>query len=115
MKRLAMGLLLASALAAAACSAREATSNVATLDAPARQACADLQVVIQARASGGLGVSDLRARLAQVYNEAIASVNPIIRARAVALYADATVMAAGGEGTSLNADLAAMNQACGAG
>lgn len=112
MKRL-VGLVFVCAVAAAACSASQATSNVATLDAPARQACADLQAVIQARASGTMDSGSLRAWLGKVYDEASASVNPIIKTRAVALFADATVMASGGEGTSLNADLQAMSQACG--
>jgi hypothetical protein len=110
------GLLCAVAVAAAllvgACSASQATSNVATLDAPALQACRDLRDVIQARAAGGLRAADLRSRLGQVYNQAAASVNPIIKARAVAVFADATEIASGGEGRSLTADMAAMLQIC---
>ena len=103
---------VAVALLVAACSASQATSNVATLDAPALQACRDLRDVIQARAAGGLRAADLRSRLGQVYNEAAASVNPIIKARAVAVFADATEIASGGEGRSLTADMAAMLQTC---
>jgi hypothetical protein len=111
MKRFLIALVVTLALAPA-CSAGQATSNVATLDAPALQACRDLRAVIQARAAGGLATANLRARLGQVYNEASGSVNPIIKAKAVALFADATEMASGGEGRSLTADLASMLQTC---
>jgi len=103
---------VAASLSVSACSVGQATSNVATLDAPALQACRDLRDVIQARAAGGLRPADLRSRLSQVYNEAAASVNPIIKAKAVALFADATEIASGGEGRSLTADLASMLQTC---
>jgi len=105
-------LAVVGALAAGACSAGQATSNVATLDAPALQACRDLRAVIQARAAGTLRPADLRTRLGQVYDEAASSVNPIIKARAVAVFADATEIASGGEGSSLTSDLAAMLQTC---
>jgi len=103
---------VAGLLAAVACSANQATSNVATMDAPALQACRDLRAVIQARASGTLKPADLRARLSQVYTEAASSMNPIIKARAVAVFADATEIASGGEGRSLPGDLTAMLQTC---
>ena len=103
---------VAAALLVAACSASQATSNVATLDAPALQSCRDLRDVIQARAAGSLSTADLRSRLSQVYNEAASSVNPIIKAKAVALFADATEIASGGEGRSLTADMASMLQTC---
>ena len=112
MRGLLCAVAVAAALLVAACSASQATSNVATLDAPALQACRDLRDVIQARAAGGLRAADLRSRLGQVYNEAAASVNPIIKARAVAVFADATEIASGGEGRSLTADMAAMLQTC---
>jgi len=112
MRRILSALALAAALSSAACSASQATSNVATMDAPALQACRGLRAVIQARAAGGLAVADLRSRLGQVYTEASSSVNPIIRARAVAVFADATEIASGGEGRSLTADMASMLQAC---
>jgi hypothetical protein len=112
MRGLLSALALAFALSAAACSAGQATSNVATLDGPALQACRDLRGLIQARAAGGLSAADLRARLGQVYKEAAASVNPIIKAKAVALFADATEIASGGEGRSLTADMASMLQTC---
>jgi hypothetical protein len=112
MGRLVAAMAVVGALAVGACSAGQATSNVATMDAPALQACRDLREVVQARAAGSLRPADLRARLGQVYNEAASSVNPIIKARAVAVFADATEIASGGEGTSLSSDLAAMLQAC---
>ena len=110
--RVVSGLVVAVALAAAACSASQATSNVATMDAPALQACRDLRDVIQARAAGGLGAAELRVRLGKVYEEAQGSVNPILKAKAVALFADATEIASGGEGRSLTSDLASMLLTC---
>jgi hypothetical protein len=59
-----------------------------------------------------LSARDLRAKLGDVYAEAAASGNTLVKTRAVALYADATVLATGGEAPSLDADLAAMTQAC---
>ena len=112
MRGLFSAMAMAAALLVAACSASQATSNVATLDAPALQACRDLRGVVQARAAGGLRPADLRSRLSQVYNEAAGSVNPIIKAKAVALFADATEIASGGEGRSLTADMASMLQTC---
>jgi hypothetical protein len=71
--------------------------------------------VIEARATGGIASGDLRARLGAAYGDAQASANPIIRARAVALFADATEIASGGEGRSIASDLAAMDRACSGG
>jgi hypothetical protein len=68
--------------------------------------------VIQARSTGLLDARELQGELGQVYAAASTSVNPIIRARAVALLADATQIASGGEGRSLDADLAALSQVC---
>ena len=48
MRGLLCAVAVAAALLVAACSASQATSNVATLDAPALQACRDLRDVIQA-------------------------------------------------------------------
>jgi hypothetical protein len=104
--------LLAIAFVASACSANDATSNVANMDGPARQACGDLRAVVQARASGSLSAQDLRDRLGRIYGEASNSANPILRARAVAIYGDATELAAGGDAGSLDADLAAMSKEC---
>jgi hypothetical protein len=111
-KRFLAGLATAIALVASACSVNQATSNVATLDAPAKQACSDLKAVIQARSTGLLDARELQGELAQVYGAASTSVNPIIRARAVAVLADATEIASGGEGRTLDSDLAALNQVC---
>lgn len=104
--------VVVAALMGAACSASEATSNVGTLDASAVEACRELRLVMQARAGGRIQPADLRARLSQVYTKALSTANPIIRARAVAVFADATEIASGGEGRSLGADLEAMDQAC---
>ena len=112
MRRLLVAVALTVAVVPSACSVNQATSNVATLDLPAKQACSDLKAVIQARSTGLLDARELQGELAQVYAEASVSVNPIIRARAVAVLADATEIAAGGEGRSLDADLAALNQVC---
>jgi hypothetical protein len=112
MRSFLAGVALSMAVLSSACSVNQATSNVATLDGPARQACSDLKAVIQARSTGLLDARELQGELAQVYASAATSVNPIIRARAVAVLADATQIAAGGEGRSLTADLAALNQAC---
>ena len=95
-----------------ACSANDATSNVANLDAPAARACQAVRAVIRGRAAGAVTPADLRARLQAAYNEAQTSANPVIRARAVALFTDATEIATGGTGQSLGADLTAMDRSC---
>ena len=82
------------------------------MDPPATRACASLSQVLQDRAAGSLSAVDLRSRVGTIYNEAQTSSNPLIRARAVALYADATVMVTGGEAGRLDADLTALNQVC---
>ena len=110
-----MAFALCASLLGGACSTSEAMSNVGTLDGPAVRACDEVRTVIQARATGGLAPGDLRARLAMAYSEAQASTNPIIRTRAVALFADATEIASGGEGHSIASDLAAMNRTCSGG
>jgi hypothetical protein len=112
MRRTLAALALVTALVPAACSVNQATSNVGTVDAPAKQACSDLTAVIQARSTGLLDARELQGELAQVVASASTSVNPIMRARAVAVLADASQIAAGGEGRSLDADLAALNQLC---
>jgi hypothetical protein len=113
MRRSLYAAALASVLVlAGACSVNQATSNVGTLDQPARQACGDLKAVIQARSTGILDARELQGEIAQVYAEASTSVNPIMRARAVALFTDATQLAAGGEAGSLDRDLQAMDQLC---
>jgi hypothetical protein len=114
MRKALVGFTLCAALLAGACSTREATSNVA-LDPPAVKACREVRAVIQARAAGGIAAGELRAQLAAAYNDAQASANPIIRVRAVALFADATEMASGDEGHSIGFDLAAMDRTCSGG
>jgi hypothetical protein len=113
MKRLALAVAFVAGVAlSAGCSAGTATSNVATLDLGATRACAGLRLLVQRRAT--LSPVDLRSRIAQVYADASASSNPIIRARAVALYADATYLVAGAEPGSFRTDLAAMQSSCAA-
>ena len=110
MKRLALALALAVVMGTAACSVNSATSNVATMDAGATKACADLRDLAGNRA--GLSARDLRDRIGQMFTDAQGSANPIIQARAVALYTDATYLAEGAEPGSFKADLAAMEAAC---
>src|SRR5947209_363025 len=112
MKRLVVPIGLFAIAFLVACSANDATSNVATLDGPATRACGDVRAVVQARASGTTRPTALRAKLQAAYNDAQTSVNPVIRARAVALLTDATEIATGGAGQSLAADLAAMETSC---
>lgn len=97
---------------AGACSVNQATSNAGNMDEPARRACADLQAVIQAKASGAVDAASLLGELTQVASEASTSANPIFRARAIAVLSDASQIASGGEGRSLDADLASLNQLC---
>jgi hypothetical protein len=111
MKKMLASLAMGCALVVG-CSANQATSNVATMDEPARQACNSLTAVIQARSNGLLGPRELQAKIAEVYGLASSSSNPILRARAVAVFADATQLVSSGESGSLDADLAAMSQAC---
>jgi len=109
-KRIGLALALAAALGMTGCSAGTATNNVATMDTAAKKACAELRQVGHDRAS--LSPRDLRDRIGQINNDAEASANPIIRARAVALYTDATLMAEGSEPGSFNTDLAALEKTC---
>jgi hypothetical protein len=108
MKRLVVAALVA--LSAAACSVSAATGNVATVDAGATKACADLRQFVQDRA--GLSPRAVLDRMGQLNADAQASANPIIQARAVALYTDASYLAQGAGSGSLASDLAAMKQAC---
>jgi hypothetical protein len=112
MKRVAVILVLGAALAGASCSPSAETGGITTMDPSATRACAGLSQVIQGRAAGTLSAASLRTRAGDIYGDAQTSSNPLIRARAVALFADATVMASGGEAGRLDADLAAMNQVC---
>ncbi len=111
MRKLLVGGVLAVVLGAA-CSVNDATSNVGNIDASARQACTDLRAVVQARASGSLSPADLQQRIGKVYSEASSSANPILKAKAVAVFTDATQLVASGESGSLDADLSSMSQTC---
>lgn len=115
MRKSAIAVAICASLLGGACSASEATSNVGVLDPPAVRACDQVRAVIEARATGGIAPGDLSARLGAAYGDAQASANPIIRARAVALFADASEIASGGEGRSIASDLAAMDRACSGG
>lgn len=112
MSRFAVIVALAAALGGAACSQSAQTGGITAMDPSATRACAGLNQVLHYRAAGALDAVDLRSRVSAIYSDAQTSTNPLIRARAVALFADATVMVTGGEGGKLDADLAAMNQVC---
>jgi len=112
MKRSVSAVGLMALLVLAGCSADDATSHAATLDGPAAQACREVRAVIRDRGARALSRDELRTRLLTAYNDAQSSDNPIVRARALTLLTDATEMAAGDEGQSLPADLAAMQQTC---
>jgi hypothetical protein len=109
-------LLAAGALAAVAllpgCSRGAATAGVGAGDAGAVRACSELRGLEQDWAAGKLGPAELRARVALVYQDAQTSADPVIRARAVALYADTTEVASGGDARRLDADFQAMDRAC---
>lgn len=112
MDRFAVIVALVASLGAASCSQSAQTAGITTMDAPATRACAGLTQVLRDRAAGALSAIDLRGRVNAIYSDAQTSSNPLIRARAVALFSDATVMVTGGEAGRLDADLAAMNQVC---
>ena len=109
MRRRALIPILSLALGLAACSARGGT-GLGTMDGGATRACRSLQQVVDNRAV--LTPDQLRQQLGVVYDAAQTSENAVIQARAVALYADATVIASGGEPVPLDADLNAMQAAC---
>jgi hypothetical protein len=111
-ERFAVIVALVTGLAGASCSQSAKTGGITTMDPPATRACAGLTVVLRDRAAGALSPADLRSRVADINTEAQSSTNPLIRARAVALFADVTVMLTGGDAGRLDADLAAMNQVC---
>lgn len=112
MERIAVTVALFAALVGASCSQSALTGGVTTMDPPASRACSGLSKVLKDRAAGSLSPLDLRSRLGAIYTDAQTSSNPLIRARAVALFADTTVMVTGGEAPRLDADLSAMNQVC---
>lgn len=115
MKRIGVIVAVLAALAGTACSKSALTSGAAAIDAPATRACTGVERLMQARATGTLSASDLRARVSAIHNDAQTSENPLIRARAVALFAGVTVQAAGGVAPSLDADLAALSSLCAGG
>ena len=110
MRRLAV--LFAAALLAGCSKSAPPVAALGTADQPAKTACAAFRDLMRERASGAMATPALRAKIAEVYNDASTSSMPILRARAVALYADATTLATGGEPGSLAQDIAAMDQAC---
>ena len=96
MKRRALALMVFLTAGLSACSPGSSGGGGSlTLDPAATRACQRLQQVITDRSA--LTAEQLRERLGDVYDEAKSSPNAIVQARAVALYADATVMASGGE------------------
>jgi hypothetical protein len=111
MKRFAVRVLVSVPLLLTACAGGGAQDSL-TLDDGATRACQALNQLIADRST--LDATQLRDRLAAVYQAAQTSSNAIIQARAVALYADATVIASGGEST-LDADLTSMQKACSGG
>jgi hypothetical protein len=115
MKRFGAILALLAMLVGGACSKSALTSGAAAIDTPADRACIGVKQLVQARATGTLTASDLRARASAINDDAQASENPLIRARAVALYAAATVAVTGGQPPNIDADLAALNNLCAGG
>ncbi len=112
MRRFIAGLVLATSLLAAACGGSQPVTALGTADAPAKRACAAFRDLQRQQAAGAPAAAALRAKLAEVYQDASTSSMPILRAQAVALYADATVIATGGEPGSIAQDIAAMAQTC---
>jgi hypothetical protein len=115
MRRLVVIVAALAALAGSACSKSALTSGAAAMDAPANRACNGVKQLVQARAAGTLAPSDLRARASAINDDAQKSENPLIRARAVSLYAAATVAVTGGQAPNIDADLAALNNLCAGG
>jgi hypothetical protein len=114
-RRIQAGLLAviaAGSVLASACSGGEATGGLGVQDAGAQQACAGVQQLAATASGGAMKARELRSALGQIYAAAQSSGNTLIKTRALALYADATVMATGGQAPSLRDDLQAMHQAC---
>jgi hypothetical protein len=111
-KRFLAGLVAAVAAASVlgSCASGGASGGLGVQDAGAQQACASVQTLSASAQS--MGAKQLRASLGQIYQAAQSSENALIKVRALALYADATVMATGGEAPTLGDDLQAMTQAC---
>jgi hypothetical protein len=94
------------------CSVSAATDHVATLDGPGRQACIDARTLAQDLSGGSVSPAQARERAGHVYQEAQASSNPILAAKAVVLYTDSTSGAMGGGDVHLRADLQSLSQSC---
>lgn len=105
---------LALILATAACSANDATANVGNMDAGATQVCAKV-AAIQAAGGSAMPPTALREAAAEAFQAAQTSANPIIRARAGALFTDAAQASMVGEAPGLDQDLAAMSALCSGG
>ena len=115
MKRFCVIVAVLAALAGAACSKSSLTSGAAAIDNPASRVCTGVKRLVEARATGTMSATDLRTRVSAIYNDAQTSENPLIRARAAALYAAATVAVTGGQTPNIDIDLAAMNNLCAGG
>ena len=113
MTRFGIGAAIAVALLLSACSVSAATDHIGTLDGHAVQACTDARTLAQAMSSGSVSPAPMRERAGQIYQEAQASSNPILAAKAAALYADSSSAMMGGEGTHLRSDLATLTRTCG--
>jgi len=92
------------------CVSSPESGGLGVKDAGSQQACAGVQTITASART--MGAQKLRANLGQIYQAAMSSENALIKARALALYADATVMASGGQSPTLADDLQAMTQAC---
>lgn len=114
MKRFGVIVALLAALAAA-CSKSDLSSGAGAIDGPANRVCTAVKQLVQARATGTLTPAQLRTQAGAINDDAQTSENPLIRARAVALFAEATVVAAGGTAPNLDADLAALSNLCAGG
>lgn len=112
MRRLGAIVAVLAALAGAACSKSGLSGGAPAIDDPASRVCTAVRQLVQARASGTLSAPELKTKAGAINNDAQASDNPLIRARAVALHAAATVAITGGETYSLDTELAAMNNLC---
>lgn len=107
-----LGLCLAGLGAACSGGSQAPQAAFPTMDAVGRQACSDLQAVMEAKSSGAVDTQSLVGEIAQVAGQAAQSSNQVLQARAMALLSDASAIANGGESHQLDADLAAMNAVC---
>jgi hypothetical protein len=97
---------------AAGCSNGAGMGGLAVKDAGAVRACTALRDIVRARQTGALAPGELLSRAGELFNAAQSSSNTILRARAVAVYTDATNLVSSGESGSLDDDLRAMTQTC---